>query len=569
MSKNKLQSVAIVGGGPSGLFMLKSLLENGKCERQISIFERKKTLGSGMPYSTEGANREHITNVSANEIPELVTTVNDWLQTVPDLVLTSYGIDKNHFNEFKVLPRLLFGEYLEAQFELLLMAAERVGITVNTFMEAEVSDIRDFPQENYVGIYLQPDQFLTFDSVVVCTGHAWPKKQEGRVEGYFDSPYPPSKLEFIADHAVAIRGSSLTAIDAIRTLARHNGSFAENEQGILSFKKAESSPHFKIVMHSRSGMLPAIRFHLDDPHLKNNSLLGEAEIKKHIQGNGGFLSLDFIFENNFKKILLEYDPVTYAEIAEMSLEEFTKKMMEFRENETPFELFEKEFCTAQKSIEREESIYWKELLAVLSFALNYPAKYLAAEDMIRLKKFLMPLISTVIAFVPQVSAAELLALHRSGVLDIVSVGDDSEVGVSDDGQIFYQYTDIDGTHHNFYKTYIDCVGQPHLSYEDFPFKGLLRETLSRASLQFKDQKEAIVVKQSGNDDVFKQGGDYHLRVPGIAINDSFQAVGKDDRPNDRVYIMAVPYISGYNPDYSGLDFCEEASGRIGREVLKH
>jgi hypothetical protein len=568
MGKNKMQTVAIIGGGPSGLFMLKSLLENGKRERQISIFEKKKKLGAGMPYSVEGANREHITNVSANEIPELVTTVNDWLQTIPDIVLSSYGISKNHFNEFKVLPRLLFGEYLEAQFELLLMAAERAGIIVNTFLEAEVIDIRDFPQENYVGIYLHPDQFFTFDSVVICTGHAWPKEHEGRIEGYFDSPYPPSKLEFLADHAVAIRGSSLTAIDAIRTLARHNGSFFENEQGIISFQKAESSPHFKIVMHSRSGMLPAIRFHLDDPHLKNTSLLGEAEIKKHIQENDGFLSLDFVFENNFKKILLEYDPVTYAEIAEMRLEEFTEKMMNFRENETPFELFEKEFGTAQRSIEKEESIYWKELLAVLSFALNYPAKYLSAEDMIRLNKALMPLISTVIAFVPQVSAVELLALHRSGVLDIVSVGDESQVGVSDEGHIYYQYVDNESIQRNFYKTYIDCVGQPHLSYSDFPFKGLLEETLSRASLQFKDQKKAIVTKESGNDDVVKKGSNYYLIVPGIAINDTFQAVGKDSRPNERIYIMAVPYISGYNPDYSGLDFCEEASGRIGREILK-
>ena len=26
--------------------------------------------------------------------------------------------------------------------------------------------------------------------------------------------------------------------------------------------------------------------------------------------------------------------------------------------------------------------------------------------------------------------------------------------------------------------------------------------------------------------------------------------------------MAVPYIGGLNPDYSGLDFCETASARI-------
>jgi uncharacterized NAD(P)/FAD-binding protein YdhS len=34
----------------------------------ISIFENKKELGCGMPYSREGAGEVHITNVSGNEI---------------------------------------------------------------------------------------------------------------------------------------------------------------------------------------------------------------------------------------------------------------------------------------------------------------------------------------------------------------------------------------------------------------------------------------------------------------------------------------------------------------------
>lgn len=33
-------------------------------------------------------------------------------------------------------------------------------------------------------------------------------------------------------------------------------------------------------------------------------------------------------------------------------------------------------------------------------------------------------------------------------------------------------------------------------------------------------------------------------------------------------MMAVPYIAGYNPDYSGLDFCEAASKFIVESILK-
>lgn len=112
--------IAIVGGGPSGLFLFKRLLESGEKDFEIEIFERKNILGAGMPYSAEGANDEHITNVSGNETPELVSSVVDWLQTVPVATLERFSIDINSFTDYKVLPRLLFGQYLTAQFDLLL-----------------------------------------------------------------------------------------------------------------------------------------------------------------------------------------------------------------------------------------------------------------------------------------------------------------------------------------------------------------------------------------------------------------------------------------------------------------
>ena len=38
--------------------------------------------------------------------------------------------------------------------------------------------------------------------------------------------------------------------------------------------------------------------------------------------------------------------------------------------------------------------------------------------------------------------------------------------------------------------------------------------------------------------------------------------------NKKLYIMAVPYIGGLNPDYSGLDFSEAASLRIVKDILR-
>ncbi|MGF1923535.1 MAG: FAD/NAD(P)-binding protein, partial [Bacteroidia bacterium] len=320
--QTKKTKIAILGGGPSGLFLFKKLLATDNTELEIDIFERSNQLGAGMPYSCTGANNEHITNVSENEIPELVTSITAWAKTLPTAELSKYNIDPDHFNEYKVLPRLFFGMYLSAQFELLLKRAKENGVLTTVHLNSEVEDIIDRPELNETWVDVAEIGICKFDAVVVCTGHSWPKIHEGKVEGYFDSPYPPSKLNLHLNHPVALRGSSLTAIDAIRTIARNNGRFFKDKDQKLAYLVANDSPNFKIVMHTRSGMLPAVRFHLDDSHLSNESLLTEAEIAEHIKQNNGFLSLDFIFEKDFKDVFRDKDPQFYEQIKDMQIEDF-------------------------------------------------------------------------------------------------------------------------------------------------------------------------------------------------------------------------------------------------------
>ncbi|SDK00582.1 FAD/NAD(P)-binding protein [Flavobacterium noncentrifugens] len=564
--------IAILGGGPSGMFIYKRLIESGKTDFKIEIFERKSQLGAGMPYSSAGANAEHVTNVSDNEIPKIVTSIEEWLQTAPAGLLHDFHIDSKHFNEYKVLPRLLFGKYLEGQFELLEQQAEQKGIATTVHFNSAVTDIIDFPESNETAIEISGQSILKFDKVIVCTGHSWPQKFEGIVPGYFDSPYPPSKLARKFNHTIAIKGASLTAIDAIRTLARQNGAFENEADGKLKFTISEQSPDFKIIMHSRSGLLPAVRFHLDDPHLKNNSLLTEDEIKQHIKANNGFLSLDFVFEKDFKAPLREKDEAFYNRVKDLDIEAFVDEMMELREKLDPFQLFKAEYQQAEKSIKRHESVYWKEMLAILSFAMNYPAKHLSAEDMQRLHKVLLPLISIVIAFVPQSSCLELLALHEAGVLDIIAVGPDGEAEPQKEGGIVYHYTDESGESQSvFFETFIDCVGQPHLSYEELPFKSLIKnKTASPARLKFRSAANGSKEKSDGNKGVVEDSdGSYYLKVSGIAINDKFQLLDAFGAYNARIYMMAVPYIGGFNPDYSGLDFCEEASAKIEKALFEN
>jgi len=562
--------IAILGGGPSGLFMFKRLIESGRSDFEIEIFEKKSQLGAGMPYSNEGANKEHITNVSGNEIPQIVTTIHEWVCTADRKVLEPYSITPESFNDYKVLPRLLFGEYLSAQFDLLQNMAKAAGILIKIHKGITVTDVIDKPELNQVWVEFEGAALVEFDEVIICTGHNWPKNNEGKIDGYFDSPYPPAKLALHCNHAVALKGSSLTAIDAIRTLARSNGSFKSGANGMLSYHINEESPDFKIVMHSRNGLLPAVRFHLEDTHLQNKSILTPEEIKEHRAHNEGFLSLDFIFEKDFKNLFKENHADFYELIKDMQIEEFVETMMAKRENTEPFTLLREEYTEAERSIKTHESIYWKEALAILSFAMNYPAKHLSAEDMIRLQKTLMPLISVVIAFVPQTSCREMLALYAAGRLTLKTVDKDSIAEPDDKGGATYKYKDENGNQHaDYYKVFVDCVGQPHLSYNDFPFKSMLEsKIISPALLQFRSAQKGFHASKDSSKKVVEIKDDYYLEVPGITINDNFQVVDGNNNPNPRIYIMAVPYIGGYNPDYSGLDFGEEASCRIINSVLK-
>ena len=73
------------------------------------------------------------------------------------------------------------------------------------------------------------------------------------------------------------------------------------------------------VLHSLEGLLPAIRFHLEDSHLSKDSVLSEEEVQQTMQENEGFIPLDYIFERNFKQPLQQRNPEFYEKISGMQL----------------------------------------------------------------------------------------------------------------------------------------------------------------------------------------------------------------------------------------------------------
>lgn len=554
-----MKKIGLIGGGPAALFMYKQLVACKQDDVEVFIFEKNDTLGAGMPYSKIGAAAEHITNVSDNELPEIVTPIKDWIDKAPPELLKTFHLSSENFNEYKVLPRLLFGSYLSAQFEMLINEARKKKVGTTVKLNCVVTDIRQ--DENIITVVSDVGEEFKLDAVVICTGHSWPKSTEKETNGWYDSPYPPQKLAQQITYPVAIRGAGLTAIDAVRTLARSNGSFTKNEDSTLTYHIKKESKGFKIILHSLDGLLPAIRFHLLDTQLLPLHMLSEAEVLTLKEKNDGFVPLDFVYKENFLKGLKLHSPQNYEAVKNKTIEEFVDHVMKERKKQDPFFLFKKEYYEAEKSIENEESVYWKEALASLSYAINYPAKHFSAEDMLRLRSTLMPLISIVIAFVPQSSCRELMALHVAGVLEMKAVTTESTVTPRKDGGAEYEYASKEITH---YKLYIDAIGQKPMLYNNFPFPSVLEQNLvSAAYLNFREDAAGKKEMETGNKAVSRTDlGHYRLQVPGLQINDAFQVLDHFGKYNKRIYLMAVPFIAGLNPDYSGLDFCEAASQKI-------
>ena len=235
--------IALIGGGPSALSILKKALRfcfqqlddndsvNGRASPHLTfdIFERNTALGKGMPYSKDGASWEHITNISSDELAPFDETLLEWLRQQSSEYLAKYQIEKTKLHEKHVVPRLLFGEYLQAQFCELIGRCRAAGIHVNVHLQCNVLDIKPStadensperasspervgslernnspervgsPERNNspeptntdsrtgTNILTDTGWVTGFDKVVICTGHIWPKTHEGKVKGYFDS----------------------------------------------------------------------------------------------------------------------------------------------------------------------------------------------------------------------------------------------------------------------------------------------------------------------------------------------------------------------------------------------
>jgi hypothetical protein len=181
----------------------------------------------------------------------------------------------------------------------------------------------------------------------------------------------------------------------------------------------------------------------------------------------------------------------------------------------------------------------------------------------------MPLITVIIASLPQSSYHELMALYDAGLINLTQVNKDSHVEPHIEKGGTYHYLSNEGNKiEQYYEMFIDAIGQRPLERKDMPFSGLSEsEQISSAYIRFKDNEKALKLIKDNDPKVYKGFNEnYYLNVSGLEINDHFQSLDSYGAIVQNLYIMAVPFIGGLNPDYSGLDFCDTAGARIAKSI---
>jgi len=532
-------SIAFVGAGPTTIYTLCALLRTLTGPSKITVFEEQGRAGLGMPYRPGWNDPAMLSNIASVEIPPIGETLIDWLGRQPRARLVRLGIDPDDIDEKAFYPRLALGEYFLEKFTGLIEQARARGIGVDVVTRARVTDIGADGER--LRLHVTPsngDRFeRTFDRVVLATGHQWPEEPEVK-PGYFLSPWPATALKRIPPTTVAIRGSSLTAIDAAVALATSHGSFVEGDENEVDYQIAPGSEAFRLTMLSRKGLLPEADFFHPVPY--QPLAICTPEAIEALIADGGDDLLEGAYDL-FKRELAAADPA-YAEridLGALALDDFAERYFADRGAVDPFMWARRNLAEARANFDRSFTVPWRYAILRMHEVLALIAPHLEAEALDRFNQVLKPVFVDAYATVPHLSIERLLALHRAGRLEVAALGDTSRIDTAGPQP---GVTLIAGGARRHLPVLIDAIGQKPLDAEAFPFPSLL------------DQG---VVCDARADDA--EG------PKGVAVDEVFHPVS--DHPAARhVYCLSLPFILGRHPFVQGITSSYEMGEVVGADL---
>lgn len=561
--------MALVGSGASAIYLLNQIAthagELSSVLDSITILEKTALAGCGMPYHPETTDIYNMSNISSEEIPNLPETLYDWLIAQDDQQLRDWLISPDEIEKSEIYGRLPLGVYLNAQYRTLVSRIQEAGISVSEKTLCNVTDI--FPDESTDRLHIETSERarMSFDSVVIATGHSWAEDDDPE-NGYYGSPWPISKIipaegEF-HNYRIGTLGASLSAFDVIASFSHRHGEFRKKGAG-LSYHPFPGAENFHLTMHAANGWLPHLQFDQDEPfraiyrHVTREEMLA-------LRDKDGWLRIAVYFEKVCRPALLEAltkdgltDISAKLDSPEFTFGDFVELMTEKHEYADAFAGMREEMKDARDSLENHKPIHWKEVLDDLIYTLNFHAELMPAEDHLFFRKEIMPFLMNVIAAMPLSSGNMLLALHAAGKLDLIA----GRVSIEDGGKSAASTTitveNSDKTREITYGMFIDCSGQKPMELDQYPFQGLVKSgRVRRARAECVSEIQFHKLEQEGEDEhLFKTGSKFFLHTGGVDIDAAYRIVGIDGSPDSSVFDMAFPHTSGVRPYSYGLQAC--------------
>jgi len=238
-------TIGIIGGGACGVAILAELMvqlkiTNKQKTTNILLVEKRKELGVGLAFSTDQPG--HLLNTQADLMGIHSFEPNhfsSWLkkhrEDIRHELKGGNPIDESY------TTRRLYGEYIQEQAKHYLNEAREIGLKVEVIHDEAIDLISE---QDCWQIKFASGPTRNADHVILAPGTPKPNNfpQFDGLPSYFGFPWPSEPIinGIPKDADVSILGSSLSAIDAIMTLA-------------------DSGHHGKISLFSLDGLLPRVQ----------------------------------------------------------------------------------------------------------------------------------------------------------------------------------------------------------------------------------------------------------------------------------------------------------------------
>lgn len=542
--------VAIIGSGPTGIYTLKGLLASTK-PLAITIFESEAEPGKGTPYHPDINDRAMLSNIASIELPAICEKLVAWLSRQSDHNLQLLGVERGAIGEREFYPRVVLGEYLQAQFLQLIEAGLANGHSIDVKASHRVSDIE--LRQHEIGLTVRTADerasHFTFDHVVLATGHDWPETTQIR-PGYFISPWPAPVLKTIPPCKVGILGTSLSGIDALITVATKHGAFLLDQHGDLQYQPLPDTEGFHATMMSRKGVLPEADFYCEIPYRPLGICTTGAMTRLIAAGSHGLL--DAVFEL-FKAELEACDPDYAATIGLgiLTVETIAPAYFRARVEADPFTWAARNLAEAETNKKRQYTVEWRYAILRMHEVIARAIPYLDEKDLKRFHKHFKTVFVDDYATVPHESIRRLMALHRVGKLDILALGNDSDIDNTtvEHGAI----VQVNGETLVF-DAFIDATGQHALSARDIPFPTLKAQGVLKKA----------ATKTAGSLD----GSDHGIvRTGGIDLDHKFRPVFEDDL-SDRLYCGSISFLLHKLPFVQGITSARDIGEVIAQAIVE-